>query len=546
MVNKIRTMLSESKDLALENPRKSYDLAVKAYELAERYDLEIEKGNAYFKMAYACRVMSDYSNGLDYALKALDIFKENNYIDGVIKVRNIIGIIYFYFGDYSTALENFSQALEDLEYHENMNLKASILNNIGEIYREAGQYGRAIEYFEDALDISIEYDFKNNISSIYLNLGEVFNLDNRNEESMEYIKKSYAIAKTSRSVIVQGEAEVKLGKAMYRRGDFQKAQDYYFSALTKYNKVNNKFYLIELLMNMAELDEAMGINPVNNLREALNNAVEMGLESKVSKIYKMLAEYYERNYEFKHALEYFKSYHLKEKELEATNLAKKLEIISIEFDYFREKSENKKFKALSEKLKREVEESEMELNRIKDLNASLVKETLVDELTRLYNRRGIHSMFSKVLGKICDEKCALFIIDIDFFKKYNDSWGHIQGDVCLKKISHCLKTLPFENYFAGRFGGEEFLLYMKVKSFEEAVEKGEYVRQAVESLKLAYSKEEDSSHVTVSLGGKTGIVDINNVNRIIEEADRELYLAKEQGRNRLSISMIEENDMRYI
>ena len=540
MVNRIRNMLSESKDLALENPGKSYDLAIRAFELAERHDFEIEKGQAYYKMAYACRVMSDYSNGLDYAFKALDIFKENNHVEGIIKARNIIGIIYFYFGDYSSALENFVKALEDLGFQEDLNLKASILNNIGEIYREAGQYERAVEYFEEALDISIEFDFKNNVSAIYLNLGEVFSLDNRLEESMACIKKSYSIAKTSRSLLVQGEAETKLGKAMFNKGDYQKAQDYYFSALTKYNKINNKFYLIELLVNMSQLDEEMGNSPVNNLQEALNEAIEMGLESKVSKIYKLLAEYHERNHDYKNALEYYKSYHMKEKELEATNLARKLEIISIEFDYYREKSENKKFKVLSEKLKREVDESEIELEKIKKQNASLVKETLVDELTKLYNRRGIHSLFAKVLGKICNTTCALFIIDIDFFKKYNDSWGHIQGDICLKKISSCLRSLPFDNYFTGRFGGEEFLLYIKVESFEEAVEKGEYVRQTVESLKLAYSKEEDSNYVTVSLGGKTGIVNMNNVNRIIEEADRELYLAKEQGRNRLSLSMIED------
>ena len=240
MVNRIRNMLSESKDLALENPGKSYDLAIRAFELAERHDFEIEKGQAYYKMAYACRVMSDYSNGLDYAFKALDIFKENNHVEGIIKARNIIGIIYFYFGDYSSALENFVKALEDLGFQEDLNLKASILNNIGEIYREAGQYERAVEYFEEALDISIEFDFKNNVSAIYLNLGEVFSLDNRLEESMACIKKSYSIAKTSRSLLVQGEAETKLGKAMFNKGDYQKAQDYYFSALTKYNKINNK------------------------------------------------------------------------------------------------------------------------------------------------------------------------------------------------------------------------------------------------------------------------------------------------------------------
>ncbi len=79
---------------------------------------------------------------------------------------------------------------------------------------------------------------------------------------------------------------------------------------------------------------------------------------------------------------------------------------------------------------------------------------------------------------------------------------------------------------------------MKVESFEEAVEKGEYVRRAVEELKLFYSREEDSRHVTVSLGGKIGVVNMSNLNRIVEEADKELYLAKEQGRNRLSISKI--------
>jgi diguanylate cyclase (GGDEF)-like protein len=539
MVNRIIRMLAESKELALENPGKSYELAVRAYELAKKNGFEIEKGQAYYKMAYACRVMSNYSNGLDYAFKALDIFKENNHIEGIIKARNIIGIIYFYFGDYSSALENFTKALEDLEINENIELKASILNNIGEIYREAKQYDRAIEYYEDALDISVEYDFSNNISALYLNLGEVYSINNREDDALECIRKSYVLAKTGKSVIIQGETETKLGKAMYNRGEYQKAQDYYFSAMTKYNKVNNKFYLIELLINMSLLDEAMGNSPINNLKEALNNAVEMGLEPKVSDVYRLFSEYYERNHDYKNALEYYKSYHMKEKELEATNLAKKLEIISIELDYYREKSENKKLKGLSEKLRREVDESAIELERIKKQNVSLIKETLVDELTKLYNRRGIYSMFSKVLGKICNTTCALFIIDIDFFKKYNDSWGHIQGDACLKKISYYLNNLPFDNYFSGRFGGEEFLLYMKVESFEEAVEKGEYIRRNVEELKLAYTREEDSRYVTVSIGGKTGIVDMNNLNRIIEEADKELYLAKEQGRNRLSISMIE-------
>jgi diguanylate cyclase (GGDEF)-like protein len=543
--NKIDALILESKNLALENPKESYKLSYMALTIAEKNNLKSEKGYALFQMAYACRVMSDYSNGLDYAFKALDLFNDKKDFLGILKAKNIIGIIYFYYGDYTEALKNFMTALELVKFNNDPNFESAILNNIGEIHREAKENEKAIKYYKQALKISLENSLELNASAIYLNIGEIYFIQKKYKASLSNLKKAYKLSKDQKSIINQGEVETKLGRAMYIEKKYDLAKEYYISALIKFNKVDNKFYLIELLINLSLLDDAIGISPLKHLKEALEHAIETGLDSKVSLLYKLLAEYHERNQGYKTSLNYFKLYHMKEKEVEASNLSKKLEILSIEFNYYKEKSENLKFKKLSEKLERDVCYSNNELKRIKKKNSSLMKENIIDELTQIYNRRGIKKMFSKILNERVDYLNVVYIIDIDYFKKYNDSWGHLQGDTCLKMISDSLKSLPYKDYFVGRFGGEEFLCFMRVNDMNEAVDIGESIRKSIENLKLAYSGKDDSHYVTVSIGGKIGLINNCNINKVIDEADHELYKAKENGRNQISITDIVDSDFKY-
>lgn len=524
----IQGLCASSKKLAFTDPNASYQLAEQALTLAKEFKLKSLEGHALFHKAYACRVMSDYANGLTYAFQALDIFEAIGDNEGLYKVHNIIGIVYFYYGAYSDAHEHFMSALDLLSKHQDHNVESSVLNNLGEIYREAADFDQALAYYERALVITMQQNLTFNTAAILLNLGEVEFHRQNYELSTNHVKKAYEIVLANNHILEQGEAESKLGRALRATGDFEAARAYYVMALDKFEKMSNKYYLVDLLIEMAILDEAMGMNPVKNYLEALDASESAGLEKKVVAIYKHFAEYYERKGAFEKALEYFKQYHSKTVEIDATNLSKRLEILSVEFEYYKHKSEHNQFKQLTEKLSREVALTRSELDAIKMNNQSLHRETLIDELTQVYNRRGIEHQLSEWFANSPTFEGAVFLMDIDYFKKYNDQWGHIKGDHCLREVASAIGELTSDDCFIGRYGGDEFIAVAKVDSYEEALAVGERIRNSVAHIG-------DMDKVTLSVGGYFGKVTHNDIWTKIEHADTHLYQAKESGRNNLVV-----------
>lgn len=535
IVNYIQELLMKSKELATSDPKTSFSHAEKALQISKNNKLEIQQGHSLFHMAYACRVMSEYSKGMRFAFDALDILSRHNDHAGILKCKNIIGIIYFYFGSYGQALENFNEALEIVHDHPDSNMESSILNNIGEIYKEAKESTNALKYYHMALAISTKNKLLVNSGAIYLNIGDIYCMQGEYQKSHAYFSKAFDIAADHKDSLYEAEAEIKLGKAMFYLEDYQKAQSHYISALFKLNKISNKYYMIELLINMSALNEAIGISPLRQLNEALEYALEIGLDSKVSEIYKLLSAYYENTQAYKTALNYFKAYHRKEKEIEATNLSKKLEIMSVEFNYYKERNEIDRFRSLAKKLEYDVSQTRQEVKNLKEENISLMKDSIIDELTQLYNRRGMEKLLLEKLSHKPELFAAVIIIDIDHFKKYNDYWGHIQGDACLCLISNVLKNLPYENYFSSRYGGEEFLCLVELQSDSSGYESAEYIRKSIEALAMNYRKEPEAGIVTVSIGVKEGLLNRDNFKELINLADNQLYISKESGRNRVSV-----------
>jgi diguanylate cyclase (GGDEF)-like protein len=125
------------------------------------------------------------------------------------------------------------------------------------------------------------------------------------------------------------------------------------------------------------------------------------------------------------------------------------------------------------------------------------------------------------------------MIDIDNFKKFNDYWGHSYGDECLKKVAECLKEIQEKREdIIGRYGGEEFIYIARNLNFEQALELGNHIRIEVEKLGLCYKYNEKTSNVTISMGGAIGKAsDFKYFTNLIEISDKELYKAKDFGRN---------------
>lgn len=535
IVNYVEELLTISKSLATSDPKMSFSQAEKALQISKNNNLEVQQGHSLFHMAYACRVMSEYSKGLRYAFDALDILSRHGDYPGILKCKNIIGIIYFYFGSYGQALENFNEALEIVQHNPDSNMESSILNNIGEIYKEAKENSNALNYYHKALAISTRENLQKNTGAIYLNIGDIYCMQGEYQKSHAYFCKAFDIAVKHNDALYEAEAEIKLGKSMFFLEDYQKAQSYYISALFKLNKISNKYYVIELLINMSALNEAVGISPLRQLNEALEYALEIGLDSKVSEIYRLLSAYYENTQTYKMALDYFKAYHRKEREIEATNLSKKLEIMSVEFNYYKERNEIDRFKSLAEKLEQDVHQTRQEVNNLKEENISLMQDSIIDELTQLYNRRGMEKLLLEKLSHKNELSAAVIILDIDHFKKYNDYWGHIQGDACLCLIANVLKNLPYKDYFSCRYGGEEFLCFIELTPESSGFEVAEYIRTSIEDLAMNYRKEPEAGTVTVSVGVKEGFVNRQNFKELINLADNQLYISKDGGRNKVSV-----------
>lgn len=198
------------------------------------------------------------------------------------------------------------------------------------------------------------------------------------------------------------------------------------------------------------------------------------------------------------------------------------------------------------RLKREIDKRKAREKDLKRLNLKLtsVNEMLrrmavIDGLTGVANRRYFDEVIADEWNRArrSGEKLGLIMADVDHFKAYNDNYGHLLGDECLKKVATAMQTcLDRAGDLLARYGGEEFAVILPGTDARGAFEVAEKVRAAVEGLNLEHRDSSVSNYVTISMGAAS--VNPNGKNsfpQLIEKADKNLYQAKQQGRNRVVV-----------
>ena len=160
---------------------------------------------------------------------------------------------------------------------------------------------------------------------------------------------------------------------------------------------------------------------------------------------------------------------------------------------------------------------------------------LNDPLTGLFNRRGLNiSMQSTLNGRERKQTCiSAIVIDIDHFKNVNDNYGHDAGDVVLKSIADILSDLIRSSDVACRFGGEEFVVILPDTGLEAATLIAERIHLRIEQSSVLY--EGVTIKVTVSLGVSSNCASVE-IDELLKDADKQLYTAKEEGRNRVCVA----------
>ncbi len=188
-----------------------------------------------------------------------------------------------------------------------------------------------------------------------------------------------------------------------------------------------------------------------------------------------------------------------------------------------------------EQIQRLLKQAQHRQAELAEANEKLLALSSYDEMTGMYNKRK-----GRELLKDCWQSAAQFeqplsiiVFDIDHFKRYNDSFGHAKGDVCIRDVCEAARSINLrESDFFIRFGGEEFVLIMPNARLEVATRAAYAIREKVEKLRILHSEEVESEFVTVSIGGTSVYPRFDSkYEAAFEKADNNLYCAKQSGRN---------------
>jgi diguanylate cyclase (GGDEF)-like protein len=170
-------------------------------------------------------------------------------------------------------------------------------------------------------------------------------------------------------------------------------------------------------------------------------------------------------------------------------------------------------------------------------NQQLQLFALLDGLTGVANRRKFDEYLNLEWQRLAREKMplSLLLCDVDFFKNYNDTYGHLTGDDCLKQIAKTIKlSVKRPADLLARYGGEEFAVILSNTNYQGAIYLAEKIRQKVYNLNIPHAQSKIDNFVTLSIGVTTTVPDVKiSPNILIEVGDKALYTAKAQGRNRV-------------
>lgn len=180
---------------------------------------------------------------------------------------------------------------------------------------------------------------------------------------------------------------------------------------------------------------------------------------------------------------------------------------------------------------------EEKTKKLQQANEQLQRLVVIDSLTQVFNRYYFDLTLNQLWWKnlISEQPIALIMCDVDYFKIYNDTYGHQQGDTCLRRVAQTIAgTFQRKEDIVARYGGEEFVVILPNTGSSGAVSIATRIKDRVLEQRIPHNSSEVSNFITVSCGVTSFIPRIDSsTEKLIEQADRALYQAKNQGRNRV-------------
>jgi diguanylate cyclase (GGDEF)-like protein len=481
-------------------------------------------GFAYFYSGETYYLLNDVEHMFHNIAQAIHLLGQTGQWELIARSYNLMAISSVNKGNVSAAMDYYLTGLNYCRKYGITKMEISIMQNLGNLYMENGVYHEAQSYFEQAYSY-----YKSNLTkkgnyvgltAIYVNLARCYMLQGMLDKTRVYIEKLDSECESyyeDIDYLYVGCMKARYYHLIrsYARRDAQIAEIQ--EKIDKYVQIMEVFddlYDFCNLMLEIDRDDVLWM-VVGKLDEIVKNAGVVNLQRKVISL---KIKGYRKNQDNA-------SY------LQAAGLYYELSEIM--------ERENKDMIVNMLYVRSSLERANESRKQMEAVNVKLLEQSETDQLTGLANRYRLNDYSEKVLEYCFEHQLplAMEILDIDFFKQYNDNYGHQQGDECITAIANQLKKMENGQTFCARYGGDEFIVIYAGMSAEEVRERAETLRQNIMNLKLEHLYSKALPIVTISQGISYGIPEKENRSwDFLHVADMLLYRVKARSRNDICLA----------
>ena len=476
----------------------NYLAGLEASRQAGRKNLECE---AIKGVATLQHNLGNYQEAAKYFLRALTLERELGDLAGEAGVLGSLGQVYLEMGDYAGAAQLHRDALTIARETDDREGQARTLSHLGAAYRRLGRTVEAIAFHQQALEIVSELGQRQTQATVLENLGYAYVAQGNLAEALKLHAQALELQRALGNRPGEASALLHVGAAHLALGQTEAALKALYAALTIAEDLGTKRILLETHQTLSTALEAGG-DPQRALQHLkIASELERGLfqEQQAQKTAALLAGFQMEKVRQEAEIERIKN----------TELAE----------------------ALQAAQQAEAEKSRL-LERTRQQAEELERLARQDPLTRLHNRRYLEENLERefAASRRYNFALAVALLDIDNFKTINDTFSHQIGDDVLRLLAQILENPRRETDFVARYGGEEFALVFPQTDLDGALIACERLRTKIE--RFEWRSVHPNLRVTVSIGVSDDPLAPNH-EKLLAQADEQLYAAKRSGKNRV-------------
>jgi diguanylate cyclase (GGDEF)-like protein len=490
--------------------------ALKFYEQAVSIATEVRDdemlAKALYSRGYILGLQGQYATGLSDLQRSQKLFEQLSMSAYALNAINSIALLYNRLSDYSQAIHLYEQALKMQRASGMRREEAVSLHNRGRALENLGQWDAAREDYANAYAVAQDLHYLRLAAYALRGLAAVANAKGDSTKALEMLERAAVLQSETPDARLTGQIQLARGIALYR--------------------------LQRLPESAAALEQAQQVFKQSDWPNEL------------SATYDELASVYADQGNWRKAYDVRSAASDIATKVFRNQLDQRFATLKIEFDTATKEKEN----VLLTRENSANQQALLQASKARKLQTVVIILSAVlvvllgtlawyqrrgkqrmrtlamtDELTNVPNRRAVLNRLEPLLQRKDATLCAMLIIDIDHFKSINDQFGHPTGDETLKLVSEQLRNAVTEPAFAGRLGGEEFVLVLPNTRLEEALRTAEQFREAIATLDL--SRWLANRMVTVSIGVTISMPRTDTPSTMLRRADSALYAAKHAGRN---------------